>query len=57
LSGSASPPDPIEAQARDDDASRRNRTILFWITIACLALAAAGYAFARWMMTQPAPPP
>jgi hypothetical protein len=48
--------------ARDDgkettDASRRNRTALLWITIACLALAAAGYAFAHWMIRQPPPPP
>jgi hypothetical protein len=56
LSGSGAHPDPIEAPARDGDASRRNRAILVWITLACLVLAAAGYAFARWMMTQPPPP-
>ncbi|HEX7077311.1 MAG TPA: hypothetical protein VF363_02685 [Candidatus Eisenbacteria bacterium] len=39
------------------DASRRNRAALLWITIACLALAAAGYAFAHWMIRQPPPPP
>lgn len=51
-------PEPREGErdARESAASRRNRVALLWITIACLALAAAGYAFTRWMMTQPPPP-
>jgi hypothetical protein len=31
----------------------RNRTALLWITLLCLLLAAAGYAFGRWMMAHP----
>ncbi|MGE5176946.1 MAG: hypothetical protein ACM3JJ_11290 [Hyphomicrobiales bacterium] len=58
MSDAAHAPDPIEAQAqaRDAAASRRNRRALLWITIGCVVLGAAGWAFAKWMMTQPPPP-
>ena len=40
--------DPREARQK-----ARNRTALLWISVACLALAAAGYAFGRWLMAHP----
>jgi len=48
----------LEAEAKEGapDESRqraRNRTALLWISVVCLALAAVGYAFARWLMAHP----
>ena len=47
---------PAEMKDGDPDESRlkaRNRTALLWISVVCLALAAAGYAFGRWLMAHP----
>jgi len=54
--GTASPAsamDPV-AEARAADALRSKlRKILIVLTVICLLLAAAGFAFTRWMMTLP----
>ncbi len=45
--------DPV-AEARAADALRAKlRKILVVLTVVCLLLAAAGFAFTRWMMTLP----
>lgn len=48
----------LETEGKDPatDESRlraRNRTALLWISVVCLALAAAGYVFGRWLMAHP----
>ncbi|HEX5030585.1 MAG TPA: hypothetical protein VFX78_03890 [Candidatus Eisenbacteria bacterium] len=40
---------------RDPRVRATHRRVLLAIAIACLLLAAIGYVYARWMMTQPLP--
>ena len=40
-------------ESREARQRARNRTALFWISAACLALASAGYMFGRWLMAHP----
>ena len=42
-------------ESREARVKARNRAALLWITVACLALASAGYAFGRWLMAHPPP--
>lgn len=44
---------PETPEAREARIRGRNRAALLWITLVCLILAAAGYAFGRWMMAHP----
>jgi len=40
-------------ESRESRLKARNRAALLWISVACLALASAGYAFGRWLMAHP----
>ena len=47
---------PIETpRERDPRVRATHRRVLLAIAIACVLLAAIGYVYARWLMTQPLP--
>ena len=58
--GTATAPAPAEAVAeapreRDPRVRATHRRVLLAIAIGCVLLAAIGYVYARWLMTQPIP--
>ena len=56
--GTATVPAPVEAEApreRDPRVRATHRRVLLAIAIGCVLLAAIGYVYARWLMTQPIP--
>ena len=58
--GPAPAPAPAETAAeapkeRDPRVRATHRRVLVAIAIGCLLLAAIGYVYARWLMTQPIP--
>ncbi|HEU4940258.1 MAG TPA: hypothetical protein VFT97_01435 [Candidatus Eisenbacteria bacterium] len=58
--GTATVPPPAEAVAeapreRDPRVRATHRRVLLAIAIGCVLLAAIGYVYARWLMTQPIP--
>lgn len=59
-SGGAAAPAPTETAAEmpkesDPRVRATHRRVLVAIVIGCLLLAAIGYVYARWLMTQPIP--
>jgi len=47
---------PVDTpRERDPRVRATHRRVLFAIAIACVLLAAIGYVYARWLMTQPLP--
>jgi len=49
-------PAPVDTpRERDPRVRATHRRVLFAIAIACVLLAAIGYVYARWLMTQPLP--
>jgi anti-sigma-K factor RskA len=47
---------PVETpRERDPRVRAMHRRVLLAIAIACVLLAAIGYVYARWLMTQPLP--
>ena len=47
---------PVETpRERDPRVRATHRRVLLAIAIACVLLAAIGYVYARWLMTQPLP--
>jgi len=56
--GTAAAPAPAVAEAhreRDPRVRATHRRVLLAIAIGCVLLAAIGYVYARWLMTQPIP--
>lgn len=54
--GTATVPPPVEApRERDPRVRATHRRVLLAIAIGCVLLAAIGYVYARWLMTQPIP--
>ena len=51
-------PDPAAGETpreRDPRVRATHRRVLLAIAVACVLLAAIGYVYARWLMTQPLP--
>jgi hypothetical protein len=60
VAGSGGTPAPSDTGAevpkeRDPRVRATHRRVLVAIAIGCLLLAAIGYVYARWLMTQPIP--
>jgi hypothetical protein len=58
--GAAAAPTPVEAateahKERDPRVRATHRRALLAIAVGCVLLAAIGYVYARWLMTQPIP--